>query len=44
MLPGDLSRNEAGFLDEQNITRIDMPLEAFMQRLSEAEAAEPALA
>lgn len=30
ILPGDLTRNEARFLTEQNIQRIDMPLEAFV--------------
>ena len=37
VLPGELTRNEQRFLDEQNIVRIDLPLETFAARL----AAEP---
>ncbi|MHB0984117.1 MAG: SIR2 family NAD-dependent protein deacylase [Sulfuricella sp.] len=33
VLPGELSRNEARFLEEQNITRIDMSLAEFAERL-----------
>jgi len=45
VLPGELSRNEARFLEEQNITRIDMPLDSFVKQLgAEAEAAQMALA
>lgn len=45
VLPGELSRNEARFLEEQNITRIDMPLDAFVRQLGvEAEAGAVALA
>lgn len=41
VLPGELSRNEARFLEEQGITRIDMTLEEFVQRLTgEAEMPE----
>jgi len=43
VLPGELSRNEARFLEEQNITRIDMPLDAFVRRLG-VEAASEAMA
>jgi len=43
VLPGELSRNEARFLEEQNITRIDMPLDAFV-RLLGVEAASEAMA
>jgi len=43
VLPGELTRNEERFLEEQNITRIDMPLDAFVQRLmAAAVAVEPA--
>lgn len=41
VLPGELTRNEARFLEEQNITRIDMTLEEFTSRLTgEATQAE----
>jgi hypothetical protein len=33
ILPGELSRNETRFLEEQNITRIDMPLAEFEKLL-----------
>ena len=33
VLPGELTRNEARFLAEQNIKRIDMPLDAFARLL-----------
>lgn len=33
VLPGELTRNETRFLEEQNIQRIDMPLDAFVQLL-----------
>ena len=41
VLPGELSRNEARFLEEQNITRIDMPLEVFARLLTDEEAVKP---
>jgi hypothetical protein len=34
VLPGELTRNEARFLAEQNIQRIDMPLEEFVAVLT----------
>ncbi|MHB1144418.1 MAG: SIR2 family NAD-dependent protein deacylase [Thiobacillus sp.] len=34
VLPGELTRNEARFLEEQNIQRIDMPLEEFVSLLA----------
>jgi hypothetical protein len=34
VLPGNLTRNEARFLQEQNIERIDMSLEAFAAELA----------
>ncbi|MBU2642295.1 MAG: SIR2 family protein [Thiobacillus sp.] len=40
VLPGELSRNEARFLTEQNIKRIDMPLDAFARLLVGAGQAE----
>jgi hypothetical protein len=40
VLPGELTRNEARFLEEQNITRIDMTLEEFTRRLT-GEAVQP---
>lgn len=41
VLPGELSCNEARFLEEQNITRIDMPLDAFVRLLVARQEAEP---
>lgn len=38
VLPGELSRNEARFLDQQNIERIDMPLAEFVAVLAEARS------
>jgi hypothetical protein len=40
VVTGELSRNEARFLQEQNIERIDVPLEAFVQLLVAKEPAE----
>jgi hypothetical protein len=40
VLPGELTRNEARFLEEQNITRIDMPLEEFVSLLGGEKQAE----
>lgn len=40
VLPGELSRNEARFLEEQNIQRIDMPLDEFVGLLAGEEQAE----
>ena len=40
VLPGELSRNEARFLEEQNIQRIDMPLDEFVRLLAGEEQAE----
>ncbi|MDF9392698.1 MULTISPECIES: SIR2 family NAD-dependent protein deacylase [Methylococcus] len=42
VLPDDLTRNEARFLEEQNIRRIDLPLEDFVRQLLGAEAARQA--
>lgn len=39
VLPGNLTRNEARFLEEQNIERIDMTLEAFSAALTGQELA-----
>lgn len=44
VLPGELSRNEARFLQEQNITRIDMPLDAFVRLLGAEENEQVAVA
>ena len=33
ILPGELTRNERRFLEEQGIERVDMPLEEFVERL-----------
>jgi len=45
VLPGELSRNEARFLEEQNITRIDMSLAEFAERLvGEQQVEEEAVA
>jgi hypothetical protein len=41
VLPGELTKNEERFLAEQNIKRIDMPLEAFQDFLSGTPAVEP---
>lgn len=38
VLSGELTRNEARFLAEQNIERLDLPLEAFVQSLARAYA------
>jgi hypothetical protein len=43
VLPGELTKNEARFLEEQNIARIDMPLDVFVQLLG-VEAASEAMA
>ncbi len=40
VLPGELTRNEARFLTEQNIQRIDMPLEAFVAALIQGQVVE----
>jgi hypothetical protein len=40
VLPGELTRNEARFLEEQNIQRIDMPLEEFVGLLAGEEQEE----
>jgi len=40
VLPGELTKNEARFLEEQNIARIDMPLDVFVQLLGVEEASE----
>lgn len=40
VLPGELTRNEARFLEEQNITRIDMPLDAFSRLIVGAGQAQ----
>lgn len=42
VLPGELTRNEARFLSEQNITRIDMPLHEFEALLIGATLAKAA--
>lgn len=36
VLPGELTKNEARFLEEQNITRLDMDLNAFFDAVTEA--------
>jgi hypothetical protein len=41
VLPGELTRNEARFLEEQNIRRIDMPLDRFARLLAGEPEAEP---
>lgn len=41
VLPGELTKNEARFLEEQNIKRLDMPLEEFQNVLTGASAHEP---
>lgn len=41
LLAGELTRNEARFLAEQGIERIDMPLAEFVAELTEASAASP---
>ncbi len=40
VLPGELTRNEARFLEEQNIRRIDVPLDVFVPLLAGEEQAE----
>jgi hypothetical protein len=42
VLPGNLTRNEARFLEEQNIERIDMGLEAFAAELTGRQLAPAA--
>lgn len=42
VLPGELTRNELRFLEEQNIQSINMPLAQFVAMLTGAELAEPA--
>ncbi len=42
VIPGELSRNERRFLEEQNIRRVDMPLDGFVAALT-AAAGGPAL-
>ncbi|MBT9612024.1 MAG: SIR2 family protein [Burkholderiales bacterium] len=37
VLPGELTRNEARFLQEQNIKRLDMPLEAFQRLMTQEQ-------
>ncbi|HWP00324.1 MAG TPA: SIR2 family protein [Methylococcus sp.] len=41
LLEGELTRNEARFLAEQGIERIDMPLAEFVAELMEASSASP---
>jgi len=41
VLPGELTRNEERFLQEQNIKRLDMPLDAFQDLLCGEKTAEP---
>ncbi len=41
VLPGELTRNEARFIQEQNIKRLDIPLEEFQRLLCGAKTAEP---
>ena len=41
VLPGELTRNEERFLAEQNIKRLDMPLDAFTRMLSGKQEMEP---
>jgi hypothetical protein len=36
LLPGELTKNEVRFLEEQNITRIDMDLNAFFDAVTDA--------
>lgn len=43
VLPDQLTKNEAKFLDEQNITRIDLPLSEFCAALAQTQP-EPATA
>ena len=40
VLPGELSRNEARFLKEQNIQRLDMPLEEFQRLMTQEQDIE----
>ena len=40
VLPGELTRNEVRFLEEYNIQRIDMPLEAFAADLIQEQVVE----
>lgn len=40
VLPGELTRNEARFLQEQNIKRLDIPLDAFQNLLSQVHTDE----
>ena len=43
VLPGELTRNEQRFLEEQNIQRLDMPLESFVGALiAESDGARQA--
>jgi hypothetical protein len=39
VLPGELTRNEARFLAEQNIQRLDMPLRDFVSAVTADRAA-----
>lgn len=39
VLPGDLTRNEIKFLEEQNIMRLDMDLNAFFDAVTEVLSA-----
>lgn len=41
VLPGELTRNEARFLQEQNIRRLELSLDAFQERLCGVKAPEP---
>lgn len=36
VIEGELSKNEARFLDQQNITRLDLPLDEAVRRIAEA--------
>ena len=40
VLPGELSRNEARFLKEQNIQRLDMPLQEFQRLMTHQQEIE----
>ncbi len=44
VLPGSLTRNEEKFLRDQNIVRIDMPLDSFVEKLTEKAGDEAELA
>ena len=39
VIQGELSKNEARFLELQNITRLDLPLDEAVRRISEAMGA-----